>query len=138
MTTYTFKKTERLCSKTYINNLFSKGSRVITQFPFRVLWQQVNEPEWKYPAQVLITVSKRSFKSGVDRNHIKRQIRELYRLDKHQLYATLHNKDLQIIISINYLGKSKLKHAEMKPAFEKLLQKWIQQLQTQAHEQDKH
>lgn len=137
MITYTFKKTEKLCSKIHIDNLFSKGSRVITQFPFRVLWQQVNEPEWEHPAQVLITVSKRSFKSGVDRNTIKRQIRELYRLGKHQLYSSLLDKQLQIIISINYIGKSKLKHAELKPAFEKLLHKWIQQLETQAREQNK-
>lgn len=129
MHTYTFKKTERLCSTIHINKLFHKGNRVVTQFPFRVLWLEVNEPMWAYPAQVLITVSKRNFKSGVVRNRIKRQIREFYRLNKHLLYQVLQSRNQQIILAINYIGKSKMKHEELKPAIDKLFQKWIQQLQ---------
>ncbi|TAE90166.1 MAG: ribonuclease P protein component [Bacteroidetes bacterium] len=130
MHTYTFKKSERLCSTIHINKLFQKGNRVVTQFPFRVLWLEVNEPLWVYPAQVLITVSKRNFKSGVVRNRIKRQIREFYRLNKHLLYQVLQNRNQQIILAINYIGKSKMNHEELKPAVDKLFQKCIQQLQT--------
>ena len=35
--------------------------------------------------QVLVSVSKRNFKRAVDRNRLKRQIREAYRLNKHLL-----------------------------------------------------
>lgn len=129
MQTYTFKKTERLCSSILIKNLFNKGNSVVTLFPFRIIWQRVTEPNWTFPAQVLITVSKRSFKRGVDRNRIKRQIRELYRLNKQQLYNVLSQQNQKIAISINYIGKSKLKSAELEPAFTKLMLKWVQQLQ---------
>lgn len=128
MVTYTFKKSERLSGKTLINNLFTKGNRVVTQFPFRILWQAVKQQEKsQYPARIMISVSKRNFKSAVNRNRIKRQIRELYRLRKHRLYAGLQEQGIHIVFSISYRGKEELEHAMMATAFDKLLNKLLQQ-----------
>lgn len=129
MRSYTFKKAERLCSKTLINNLFAKGSRVITQFPFRVLWQlSPGNTQQQFPALVMVSVSKRNFPRATDRNRIKRQLRELYRLNKHLLYSVLNEQNVQVILSINYQSKELPDYEQLKSAFDKLLKKLAAQI----------
>jgi len=124
-----FVKAERLCSKILITNLFSKGNRVITQFPFRVLWQFVNETQNTHPAKVMVSVSKRNFPHAVDRNRIKRQMRELYRTKKHLLYEVLKHANKNIVISITFQSKTHLKHEELNVAFDQVLQKIMTQIE---------
>ena len=55
-------------------------------FPIRVVYilkecAKADEP----PLQLLISVPKRRFKHAVDRNRVKRQLREAYRHHRHQL-----------------------------------------------------
>jgi len=77
---YTFKKSERLSSKTSIKELFNKGSSFYS-YPFKV----ISLPVASENNQILITVPKRLHKKAVTRNKIKRQIREAYRLNKQTL-----------------------------------------------------
>ena len=72
---FSFPATERLKSKKQIESLFESG-RTVVQFPIKA---------WFLPAtetKVAFAVPKRSFKRAVDRNRIKRQMREAYRLNK--------------------------------------------------------
>lgn len=98
---YTFKKEERLCSKKLIDELFHNGSSFLC-YPFKVSWLLEGKD---LPTQILFSVSKRRYKSAVDRNLVKRRMREAYRLLKQQnLYAHLPaNK--QLLFSIAYIGK---------------------------------
>lgn len=76
---YSFSKAEKLTSKKEIEGLFKEGSSFyFSAFQIR---HSTSGPE-EMPHQVLITVSKRNFKRAVDRNLIKRRIREAYRLNK--------------------------------------------------------
>jgi ribonuclease P protein component len=91
----TFTKSERLCSKKALTELFENG-RSFFSFPFQVIW--IKSPsEIPYPAQVAISVSKKGFKQAVKRNLIKRRIREAYRKNKNVLYDFLISENQKII-----------------------------------------
>ncbi len=100
---YTFTKAERLSRKKSIDRLFLRG-KSFDVFPLKLLWV-VSEPDQKFPVEVLISVSKKKFKKAVDRNRIKRKIREAYRLNKHQLYDILARKNKKILLAIIYTGR---------------------------------
>ena len=78
-----FHKRERIVSKKLIEQLFSKGSSFsISAFPLRIVVMETAQVADDVPVQVLVSVSKRHFKHAVDRNRVKRQIREAYRHHK--------------------------------------------------------
>ncbi len=77
MENFTFKKSERLSHEKLIQELFDKGSSFYL-YPFKVLFL----PSKGNINQVMISVPKGIFKRAVDRNAIKRRIREGYRLNK--------------------------------------------------------
>jgi ribonuclease P protein component len=98
---YTFSKNERLCSQLLIDALMQRTNPSFLNFPFIFTWKEHKLfPGVK--AQILISVSKKKFKHAVDRNHMKRLMREAYRLNKHLLYDKLGTK--QLIIHINYIA----------------------------------
>jgi len=100
----TFKKEERLCNKRLIDGLFHNGSSFLC-YPFKASWLVVNGPQ-EVPVQVLFSVAKKRYKRAVDRNLLKRRMREAYRLHKQeQLYNLLKQADKHIILSIGYIGK---------------------------------
>jgi ribonuclease P protein component len=80
---FTFKKEERLSKEKVIQELFEKGSSFYL-YPFKVYFMQ-NPSQETESHQVLISVSKKNFKRAVDRNSIKRRIREAYRANKNLL-----------------------------------------------------
>jgi ribonuclease P protein component len=82
MGVFDFPKSERLYLKKSIQQLFARGYS-FNLFPFRVSVMKRSDPGRVH--QVLISVSKRSFKKAVDRNMIKRRVREAYRLNKGQI-----------------------------------------------------
>ena len=80
----TLKKEERLSSRKSIEQLFSGGSaRSLSSFPLRVVFRPLSEVAPLTPSvRMLVSVPKRYFKHAVDRNRVKRQVREAYRKNK--------------------------------------------------------
>ena len=114
---FIYKKQEKLKSKKLIKLLFEEGKK-ISVFPILLLYLQVDH-ESNYLVQAGVTVSKKNFKRAVDRNRIKRLLRETYRLNKPYLYEKIKNKYIFMFI---YLGKEELKYEildkKMKEIFE--------------------
>jgi ribonuclease P protein component len=101
---YTLKKEERLCNKKLIEGLYHSGSSFLC-YPFKASWVFIDGPQ-QFPVQILFSVSKRRFKRAVDRNLIKRRMREAYRLNKQQyLYDPLNSIEKKIALSLSYIGK---------------------------------
>lgn len=118
---YTFPKSERLSSQKLITALFQKGIFSLYSAPFRFSFVQVTEQEAS--CQVLIIVSKRNFKTATNRNRIKRQLRELYRLHKQPLLEKLASQNKQIALMISYTGKPEMDFNLLKPKFIEALNK---------------
>ena len=88
---HTFRKAERLCSKKHIETLFAGDNRSLTAYPLRAVYTETEEGKTidNKSVYLLISVSKRNFKHAVDRNRVKRLIREAYRLHKELLLNDL-------------------------------------------------
>jgi ribonuclease P protein component len=92
----TFSKEERLCSSKLIDRLFSEGNRQISAFPVRLVWLLSDDVKG---VQILINAPKRNFHHAVDRNRIKRQIREFYRTSSASLKETVSAQGKGLVLA---------------------------------------
>lgn len=100
----TFKKQERIVSSLLIETLFGKGdSQSLAAFPLRAVYLQTERRQGCAPVQILISVPKKRFKHAVDRNLIKRQVREAYRHHK-GLLCNYVPENQQLLIAFIWLS----------------------------------
>jgi len=95
-----FRKEEKLKSEKLIGQLFEEGASV-SQFPLRLFYLKT-EFQDTIKFKTAVSVSKRNIKKAVDRNKIKRLLREAYRLNKTDFF---NNTEDQYALMILYLGK---------------------------------
>lgn len=116
----TLGKMERLKSRKQIELLFSGGKKFsITPFRVHYLFNTSASP----PLQFGVGASNKNFKKAVDRNKIKRRVREAYRLQKTFLEQKLKEKKCQLSMFVIYTGKEMPDYKEVFIQLNKILEK---------------
>ena len=115
-----FQKLEKLKHKKLIEQLFKEG-KFVSKFPLRLVYLQLNHGGDK-PLQTGFSVPKRNFKHAVDRNLLKRRMREAYRLNKEEVYKEINKTYILMFI---YLDKNIQPSDEIHPIMEQLLQSFV-------------
>lgn len=123
---FKFTKAEKLCSKKIIESVIASG-KSINQYPFKIVFlqQTLSSP---YPIQIVFSVPKRNFKLAVSRNKIKRQLREIYRLQFQNLKSHLSNKQMQLAMVLIYIAKESLSYQDLEKSMSKLQNKLLAQI----------
>lgn len=101
-TTFSLSRQEILRSRKSIESLFKTG-RSVKAYPILLVWQ--DSTHTKIALEAAFSVSKKRFKRAVDRNRIKRLMREAYRLNKHVLKEQISSRQSGLQIMFIYTGK---------------------------------
>ena len=124
--TFSYNKFEKLKSRKQIELLFAKG-KSISSFPVKVFYLPVEHTP-VHPVQVGVGVSARNFKKAVDRNTIKRRMREAYRLHKLPLHEHLITNQKSVAVFILWIDKQLPTTAALQDLMPGVLEKLIKQL----------
>ncbi len=120
-TTYSSK--EKLKSKKLIEQLFQEG-RSISVYPMRLVYLKTVFDDG-VNIKTGVSVSKRHFKNAVDRNRIKRLLREAYRLNKPMYF---NNFSTQCAFMILYIGNEKPTFQEIETKMKLLFDKFHKEI----------
>lgn len=143
----TYTKKERLCSFQHQKLLFTHGN-VFFCYPFRVVYLKLktsNHPDpsdshiydpgydmsLRAPVKCLISVPAKKFKRAVDRNLIKRLMREAYRKNKSAFYAFLEKEGYDCLLAFVYSGNQILSYAELESKITLSLYKLMDKLKNE-------
>jgi ribonuclease P protein component len=116
---YTLGKEEKLKSNILIEQLFAQGKHV-KSFPLRLIYFKVSHNS-AFPIKVGFSVPKRHVKLAVNRNRIKRLMREVYRKNK---YSFSENIDEQYVFMFVYMANEEINYLNLELAFQKISTKF--------------
>ena len=121
----TFRREERLRGEALIERLFHReGSRSMAAFPLRMVYMKTASDGAGALPQVLISVPKRCLKYAVDRNRVKRQVREAYRRNRYRLVESLGGDGVRgLLIAFIWLDDKLWSTAEVERKVCNLLQR---------------
>lgn len=135
---YGLTKDERICSRRLVEKLFGgSGSRTMSAYPLRLVYMTV-EKQCGAQAQILVSVPKKHFKHAVDRNRVKRQLREAYRHNKHILLDVLGGRpDTALALAFVWQAKVFLETDEVAKKMIVLLTRVAEKITRDGHNNEK-
>ena len=116
-----FPSSEKLKSKILIDLLFSEG-KSIKNFPLKLLYIPNNKISIN-THKTGVTVPKRNFKKAVDRNYLKRLMREAFRKNKYLVDSNLQHKYAFMFI---YTANKKIDYHQITACMIHILNKLIE------------
>jgi ribonuclease P protein component len=108
---HTFTVSERLKGKKLFDALFTSGQSV-NKYPITAVFKEMVFRD-RMPARTGFSVPKKKFKKAIDRNRLKRRMREAFRQNKHGLYDRLTKNKKQISIVFVYTGKEAVSYSDI-------------------------
>lgn len=127
---YQLSKSERLHAEKSIKELFNEGSSFFL-FPFKVQFF-VKKGVPSGTPQVLFSVSKRKLKKAVDRNFVKRRMREAYRLNKN----LLSQENIELNLGLIYVAGNLMEFSEIQAKIISCLKKLQTELSENHHQHE--
>ncbi|MBL0341408.1 MAG: ribonuclease P protein component [Bacteroidetes bacterium] len=115
-----FPKSSRLHLRKEISEIFNTG-KSIQASPLKAVYKILNDPG--EPVQVGVAVPKRNVKLAVNRNRIKRQIKEAYRLNSQQTVDYFQKKGKRVQVMVLYSGKVSPQYAVIESKIILILQR---------------
>jgi ribonuclease P protein component len=99
---FAFPRSKRLRLRNEIGALFS-GGKQFSVFPVKAIYT-VHKGNGQ-GLKLAVSVPKRNFKRAADRNRIKRQMREAFRLNSPKTSETVASRDLTVNVMLVFNGK---------------------------------
>ncbi len=121
-----FRKSERLCSRKAIEKLFSTG-KGFYHYPFRILWTESSIDD-SHPVRIAVSVPRKRIRKAVDRNRIKRLIRESYRLNKNIIRQSLLKHNMKIDMMVIYISNDILDYNTINANFREMLRRFTENI----------
>jgi len=125
MKQFTYDKTERLKSRKQIEQIFGEG-KSFTVFPVKVLYLEVGGQDNRVKTGV--GVSSRNFKKAVQRNRIRRLMREAYRTEKIPLHDHLEKNNKHAALFLLYIDKVMPEYVFLKEKMKLVVRRLVKEL----------
>ncbi|MBM3399059.1 MAG: ribonuclease P protein component [Bacteroidetes bacterium] len=119
---YKLPRKQILRSQKAITVLFRPGF-FVSSYPLRMNYLIQSKTNEAPAVQVMFSVSKKRFKKATDRNRVNRLLREVYRLNQHQLQGLSLPEDQQLAMALIYTGQEILSFQVLKASFLQCIQK---------------
>ena len=120
MTGFSFKKSERLNKKRIISQIFLRGIAVYS-YPVKLVYLSIPFTEGLPNLQLAVSVPKRRFSKAIDRNLLKRRIKESFRLNKHAKIPELVQKKKSFALVLIYNSNKIESYQHIEKSVKKLL-----------------
>jgi len=125
-----------MVSQKLIEGLFGGGhSRSLAAFPLRVVYCRQERTAGDMPVQLLISVPKKHFHHAVDRNRVKRQVREAYRQHKSLLWQSVDDHS-RLLVAFVWLSNRHLSSAEVSQRVASLMRRIVEKVAVKAEKED--
>lgn len=131
---HTFSKNEHLCGDIRISKLYAEGKAFIV-YPIRVVYS-LSKNNFDVPVKVLVSAPKKRFKHAVDRNKLKRLMREAYRLNKFAIVQLAADKNIKVQVAFNYVADKQFDFELINDKMQQALKKISTKLENYVSESD--
>ena len=120
-------KYERICKENDIQALFDKGHG-FGVYPYRVIYLFRHDENHPVTCRLLVSVSKKRFHHAINRNRVKRLIRESWRRNKAALFEICEKDNISVDVALVYTATDIHSYEEMfaktKKAVNELINKY--------------